>query len=155
MDHKNKQIKRFLSQKGNGGLTKSNGFSASGLVTEPSRGTFLSGGVLSELFSTLIYHRTLSGRNISGGKYLTEHSVVKANLSFLCSIKCSLPNPLKLNFCPAPQDCPDHATSERPWPEPPSKLLPGSWPLELHEILSAYYFKLLNVGIICYTAIGN
>lgn len=98
MDHKNKQIKRFLSQKGNGGLTKSNGFSASGLVTEPSRGTFLSGGVLSELFSTLIYHRTLSGRNISGGKYLTEHSVVKANLSFLCSIKCSLPNPLKLNF---------------------------------------------------------
>ena len=48
-------------------------FSDPGFLTEPSRGMFLWGGVSSNVFSTLIYHRTLSGRGISGGKNATGH----------------------------------------------------------------------------------
>jgi len=57
----------------NGELTKSNTLSDPGFLIEPSKGMFLWDGVSSNVFSTLIYHRTLIGRSISGGNNAIEH----------------------------------------------------------------------------------
>ena len=36
-----------------------------------------------------------------------------------------------------------------------AKLLPDSWPQKPCEIINIYYFKWLNLGVICYPAINN